>query len=90
MFPIASPKATRMTAITTPATTSEVRVRAPAALFTDEAETDPPTGIPSSAPDSDVGDALADEVTRRVGIAAVFVGEVGGDARTLDEPDQRE
>ena len=35
-----------MMAITTPAITSEARVRAPAALLSDEADTDPPTGIP--------------------------------------------
>ncbi len=52
MFPIASPKATTTMAITTPATTSDARVRAPAALFSDDAETDPPTGIPSNAPDA--------------------------------------
>ena len=52
MFSIASPKATRTTAITMPATTSDVRVRAPAALLTDVPDTDPPTGIPSNAPDA--------------------------------------
>ena len=49
-WPTSSPKATITTAITTPAITRAWRERAPAALFSADAETDPPTGIPWNTP----------------------------------------
>ena len=46
MLSTGPPKATMIMAITTPAITSEARLRAPAVLLSDDADTDPPTGIP--------------------------------------------
>ncbi len=48
--PTTSPKASTTIAITTPATSSASRVRAPACTTSDEADIDPPTGIPWKSP----------------------------------------
>ena len=51
-LPTAEPNATITTAITIPAITAACRDRAPAALFSAEADTEPPTGMPWSTPDA--------------------------------------
>ena len=48
--------------MTSVANSSERRLRAPAALLSDEADTDPPTGMPCKQARGQVGGALADEV----------------------------
>jgi hypothetical protein len=52
MLPTTSPSATITRPMTTAATSSDCRDLAPASLFNDEAETDPPTGMPCSRPDA--------------------------------------
>ena len=49
-WPTTAPKATITTAITAPAITRDCRDRAPAALFSADADTDPPTGMPWNTP----------------------------------------
>ena len=50
MLAITPPNATMTTAITTPAMTRAWRERAPAALFSADADIEPPTGIPWKTP----------------------------------------
>ena len=51
-LPTASPKATTMMAMRSPAITRDTRVRAPAVLFNEVPDTDPPTGMPWNTPDA--------------------------------------
>ncbi len=83
------PRSTITSAITTAATRSANRLRAPAPTTSDVADIEPPTGVPRKTPDDDVADALADEVARRAG-GAVGVGEAGRHPGSLDQADEGE